>query len=178
MTNNMACKKILFIFVVLISINVFSQTKNIFDIARKGTVLEMSDCYRQNPSCVDALNEQQMSVLILACYKGNTAVAQFLIAHKANVNYVSEYGTALTAAVFRNDVHLVEVLLKNKANPNLTDTKGMTPLMYAVQNNNSQMVSILLDYKADKSLVNSENKTAFEYATTLGNEQILKLLKL
>ena len=68
-------------------------------------------------------------------------------------------------------------LLKNKANPNLFDTNGVTALIYAVQFKNVEMVALLLKYNANKLQQDYQKKTAFEYAVFIGNERIINLLK-
>jgi ankyrin repeat protein len=95
----------------------------------------------------------------------------------ANVNYNSEMGTALTASVFRGNYNMSQKLLNNKANPNLTDLRGVTPLMYATQFKNKDLIKLLLKYNSDKKLVDSTGKTAFEYAINSKDEEIIDILK-
>ena len=57
------------------------KTKSIFDIARTGTVAEVTELMKQNPDIINQVNENGFSPLILACYRGNTEVARYLIDH-------------------------------------------------------------------------------------------------
>ena len=160
------------------SINaVFAQNSTIFDIARKGTVSEMKLLFEKDKNSINAIDDKGSSMLILACYRGNHEVARFLIDNGANLNYVSNNGTALMACVFKNEFQLVDELLKKKVNLDLTDFNGITALMLAVQLNNVQMVKRLVDSGANKALKCKQNKTAFEYAVFSNNEAIIHLLK-
>ncbi|CAI8718671.1 ankyrin repeat domain-containing protein [Chryseobacterium sp. IT-36CA2] len=153
------------------------KTKSIFDIARSGTVAEVQALMKQNPDIINQVNENGFSPLILACYRGNTPVAEFLITHVKNMNYASEEGTALTASVFKGDRNLTQKLLENKADPNVPSSSGITPLIYAVQSQNKDMVELLLKNKANKTLSDKQGKTVFEYALFSKNQDIINLLK-
>lgn len=154
----------------------FAQA-DIFDVSRKGTVDEVKAIMKQNPDAINSVNEEGYSPLILACYRGNIDVAKFLIKEVNDINGNSSMGTPLMAAVVKGNKQIVQVLLENKADPNLTDANGTTALMYAVQFNNSAIVKVLIDFKADKSKIDVKGKTAFEYAAFSNNEEIINLLK-
>ncbi|WP_298138790.1 ankyrin repeat domain-containing protein [Flavobacterium sp.] len=169
-------KKIV-LFVFLNSFFGFCQQKDIFLVARNGNVVEMESILKESPSALNSKNEYGFSPLILACYKSNNDVARYLIEKKADLDYVSQEGTALMAATVKGNAKLVELLLSNNANPNLTDEKGTTALMYAVQFKNEEIIQLLLKYKADKTKINNEGKTAFEFAVFSKNDNIINLLK-
>lgn len=169
-------RKILLI--LFVSINaVFAQDVNCFDIARKGNLSDIKSLFEKDKSVINAIDDKGSSMLILACYRGNDAVANFLIDNKAEVNYVSKNGTALMACVVKGEFELVDKLLLNEANIDLKDQNGMTALMLAVQFNNSEMVKKLVEEKANKALKCNQNKTAFEYAVEFNYEKIINLLK-
>jgi len=165
------------LFILSISTSLIAQQKECFDIARKGTAAQMMQLYETNHDVVNSKNDFGFTPLILACYQGNNEVAIFLIKKNADINYVSDEGTALMAAVVKGNLELVKVLLINTANPNLTNSNGTTALMYAVQFNNYEIAKLLLEYKADKTLMNNEGKTAFEYAVFSNNDKLITILK-
>ena len=169
--------KTLLLFLVVSINTVFAQNTGCFDVARKGTRAEMQLLFENDKNSVNAIDDNGSSMLILACYRGNRDVAQFLIEKGANLDYVSKNGTALMACVVKNEFTLVEALLKKKANVDLSDDNGITALMYAVQLSNVEMVKKLLHAKANKALKCKQNKTAFEYAVFSTNEEIIDLLK-
>ena len=153
---------------------IISQEKNCFEIARKGSLSEIKIEYEKNKKIIDSVDSNSSSMLILACYKNNNDVAQFIVQKKANLDYTSTNGTALMACVIKGNIEMAEILLLNKANPDLTDINGITAL---AQFQNEQMIKLLLEYKANKSIKDKRGKTAFEYAVISKNELIINLFK-
>ena len=153
------------------------KSKSIFDVARSGTVAEVQELMKQNPDVINQVNENGFSPLILACYRGNTDVADFLIENVKDVNYKSREGTALAGLAIKYNKDLVEHLLKKKAGPNIADETGYTPLFWAVKSGNKDLVEQLLKYKADKTKKDSMGMTPFEYALQTNNREIINLLK-
>ncbi len=170
-------KKIISIVLLFVVFMANAQEKSIFDIARTGSLEEMKMAFKNNPESINALNENQSSTLILACYRGNIEVAKFLIAHVKDINYNSGMGTALMGATYKNQFDLVKLLLENKANPNLVDASGATALILATQNANVELIKLLLKYNADKTIKTKEGKTAFEFAVFSGIETTINALK-
>lgn len=170
-------KKSYLIFLILTINWVFSQNTNCFDVARKGNLSEIKALYEKDRNCVNAIDDRGSSMLILACYRGNKEVAQFLIDSKVDLNYVSPNGTALMACVFKSELELLDELINKKANLDLTDGNGMTALMLAVQFTNVEMVKKLVSAGANKALKCKQDKTAFEYAVFSNDEEIINLLK-
>ncbi|WP_106914551.1 ankyrin repeat domain-containing protein [Chryseobacterium aurantiacum] len=153
------------------------KVKSIFDVARSGTVSEVKELMKQNPDIINQTNEGGFSPLILACYRGNVDVGEFLIDHVKDVNYKSREGTALAGLSVKYNKKLVESLLNKNANPNIADDTGSTPLFWAVKLGNKELVELLLKYKADKSIKDSMGVTPFEYALKTDNKEIISLLK-
>lgn len=153
------------------------KVKSIFDIARNGTVAEVQRLMKQNPDIINQTNENGFSPLILACYRGNKDVADFLIDNVKDINYKSREGTALAGLSIKYNKELVEHLLKKKADPNIADETGYTPLFWAVKSGNKELVEQLLQYKADKTKKDAMGMTPFEYALQTNNKEIINLLK-
>lgn len=166
-----------FFVLILFTTSLFAQKSNCFDVARKGTLSEITQLIKEDKNVVNSIDSNGTSMLILACYRSNDEVANFLIDNNANVNYVSENGTALMACVVKGEFELLDKLIKNGAKIDAIDKNGMTALMLAVQFNNQEMVKKLLSENANKTLKCNQNKTAFEYAVFSGNENIINLLK-
>jgi len=156
----------------------FSQTKSVFDIARNGTLDEMKALVSQNPDIINSKNERGFTPLILACYRGNTEVAKYLIDNVKDLNYVSPEGTALSSLCINYNKELVEKMLSKNADPNIQDSFGNTPLLWAVKRGNLELVKILLQNKADRTLKDSLGISAFEYAVKSNNNEMINLLKL
>jgi ankyrin repeat protein len=170
-------KKVLLLAISLLSFTVAqAQDKSVFDVARKGTVAEMQDIYKQNPEIINALNDNKSTPLILACYRNNEAVALFLLDTVSNINYNSGMGTALMAAIMSGNKVIIEKLITKKADLDQKDTQGKTALIYAAFNNNTEIVQMLVKAGANKKLADTENRTALEYAKFNKNTQLIILL--
>lgn len=153
------------------------KAKNIFDVARSGTVADVKELMEKNPDVINQTNENGFSPLILACYRGNTDVAKFLIDHVKDINYKSEEGTALAGLSVRYQKDLVLALLNKNADPNIADVTGTTPLIWAVKTGNEELVRVLLEYKANKEQADNLGVKPFEYAVQTKKNNIINLLK-
>jgi len=154
-----------------------AQNKDVFDTARSGTVDEMKALAAINKDTINGVNTSGFTPLLLACYRGNTAVAGYLAQNVKNINENSSNGTALAAAAVKGNVNLAKVLLEHKANPNIADPAGVTPLVYAVQFENKALIQLLLQYKADPAKADKEGKTVYDHAVFTNNKDIIELLK-
>ena len=170
-------KKYFLIIFLIASTSIFSQA-TIFDVARKGTVTEMNAILSNAPELIDSLTPQGFTPLILACYNGNVAVATFLVKQKANVNFNSSNGTALMAAIVKNDKAMASLLLEAKTNVDLQDGNGFTALHYAIQFRNYEMIALLMQYRPQITIKDNMGMTAKAYAINLKDEKIQHLLKL
>lgn len=77
-----------------------------------------------------------------------------------NFNQIIDGRTALIGAVLNNKQKCVEVLLELKADPNLCDDSGVSPLMHAVIDNNRAMASLLIEHGADPTLQDHTGRDA------------------
>ena len=71
---------------------------------------------------------------------------------------------------------MVEVLLEHKADPNLRDKKGNTPLALAIRKSNDEAVQLLLARKADPQSTDFNGNTPLHFAASSGNESGAELL--
>lgn len=170
-------KKLLLLFSMMLVMPLFKSQKSVYDIARTGTVQELKDLMSHDKEVINTPNEQGFSPLILACYRGNTEVAEFLINNVKDINYKSNEGTALAGLSIRYNKDLVLALLKKKADPNIADANGTTPLIWATKTGNEELVKLLLEYKADPEKADNLGFKPFEYAMKSGKTNIINLLK-
>lgn len=170
-------RNILFLFALLVSLSVTSQTKNAFDIARTGTAAEMHELMKSDPDALNNADSRGFTPLILACYRGNVEVAKFLIENVKDLNYKSPEGTALAALSINYHPELTEMLLRNNADPDIADSNGTTPLIWAVKQGNEDLVALLIKYGAKKDKADNLGVTPFEYAMQIKKPNIINLLK-
>jgi ankyrin repeat protein len=116
-------------------------------------------------------------LLFLAIRKADTAAAKRLLDQGVRVDSKDTEGTpALMAATLYSNADLVKLLLDRGANPNVTNTAGATPLMWAIPN--LAKVKVLLEHGADVN-ARSENlkRTPLLVAASYpGSVEVLKLL--
>lgn len=170
-------KKVYIFYFFCFSLFFLAQERSVFDIARNGTFEEMKTLIEKNPEAANALNERSFSPLILACYRGNVEVANFLIDKVDDINYKSSEGTALAALAMNYNKILVEKLLQKGADPNIVDGHGYTPLLWAVKSGQTELAEILLKNGADKNAKDSQGISVFEHAVNTQNQTIINLLK-
>lgn len=90
------------------------------------------------------------TALIPACHHGHVETVRLLLATPIDVNHVNDLGwTALLEAVILGDggpahTEIVGLLLGHKADPNLPDRSGITPLAHARQRGQRAVAELLV----------------------------------
>lgn len=154
----------------------FSQS-DVFTIARTGTSKEMMELMRINPDIVNSVNADGNTPLILASYKNNYDVVEFLLDKVKNIDYASNMGTALMAASVKNNLQIVKILLERGANPNITDKNGTSALHYATNFKLYDIATLLIQYNANVELIDMRKKTALDYAIIADDDKMIQILK-
>lgn len=80
---------------------------------------------------VNRFNRDGVTPLMLAVLDRKTEVAALLLAHEADPNLIVRGNTPLHLAAGREDRSLVQLLLTNKADVNVRDNHGKTPMDHA-----------------------------------------------
>ena len=166
-----------FIYIFLIFTTSMVAQKDIFDVARNGSLEELKALMKENPNVINARNKNGYTPLILASYKMNNKVALYLIDHVEDINDRAEDGTALMAAVVKGNVDIVRALLKKGADPDVLDKSKVTALLFATMFKNTEIVELLVKANADKSIKDIRGYTALDYAKMIKDEKLLQLLK-
>ena len=164
------------VLLLLLCTSLKAQDKNVFDVARKGTLIEMEAIYKQKTELVDAVNDNKATPLILACYRNNEAVALYLTDKVSNINYNSGMGTALMAAIMSGNKVIIQKLISKKADLDQQDIQGKTALIYAAFNNNLEIAQLLVKAGANSKLADNEKRTALDYAKFNKNTQLIILI--
>ncbi len=101
------------------------------------------------------------TLLYIACYKGNSAIVQLLLDHKANVNQpIDDGSTPLFVACQRNHESIVQLLLNNGALVNVYDKDGESPLFVASGVGAIKVIDILLTNGANVNMRNNNARGA------------------
>lgn len=156
--------------------SVFSQEKDAFDVARKGTLAEIKALYSKNPLITEILNDRKSNLLTLAAYNGNKDVAIFLIEKTKNINYNAGRGTALMAAVMSGNLEIVNSLLSHHSETDAVDEDGKTALIYATFFNKNEIAAALIKAGSNKQIKDHNDKTALDYARFNSNTELIILL--
>jgi ankyrin repeat protein len=123
------------------------------------------------------------AALSTAAGRGHAKIVEALLAAGGDVNGKDRDGeTALVNAALFQRYAMVELLLNNKANPNLQNRKAQyTPLMWASHVGNAAIVKLLLDRGADPMLQNKFGRTALmiqeSFEPIRRNQQIITMLQ-
>lgn len=123
---------------------------------------------------VNAKGTGEQTALHLAVTEKKDALVKILIDHGADVNAVSDYGTPLMIA-YNNKV-ITETLLANKADPNIVDKNGTTPLIYAAREDDNTVSNMLLAAGANINSLSTQNETPLIVAAKKGNVALAELL--
>lgn len=119
---------------------------------------------------------QNTSALQLAALTGIHSMVASLLGAKVDVNKANANGiTALHIAVDLGAQGVIELLLENKANPNLASNVGPALLM-AAQNGNMSIVKLLLEKNANVNLTHAEGYSALYAACQNGHYEVAELL--
>ena len=119
------------------------------------------------------------NVLVWVCQEGNTTALEYLLTScSVNVNKQRKcsHVTPLLAAVLYGDVHNVSLLLQFKADVNLGDKWGMTPLMYAADRDNKECLEFLLQNNASVSQCDKLLEYTALHHAVCGDIECVKLL--
>lgn len=116
----------------------------------------------------------------MAVVDGQYEKASRLISRGADANatgFLDFSGTtALIIAAKRGDTRMVDLLLTNKANVNMTDKYGDSPLSSAIEGRHSTIVETLIAHGADVNGTQRPWATPLMNAILLGDTKIVKIL--
>lgn len=172
-------KKLLLSFISILAFNFcYSQTTNdVFEIGRRGTVDQAKEKLKENPNSFNVVNDEGYSPLLLACYRGNNAVAKFLIMSGSDINGKSKFGTPLMACIVKTNNEIAKLLIEKKADLDFADGNGTTALIYATNFKNYELVSALVKAKANVAFKDRKNSSALDYAILANDDTLIQILK-
>lgn len=120
-----------------------------------------------------------MTPLMFAASNGSSEIIKILLDEGVELDYQCNPTdeTALYFASANGHIDIVNALLAARANINLSDNDGVTPLKAAIKNNHPDIVKILLESKADPHVRYSYIDTLLSYAIKNDQTKIVELLK-
>ena len=148
--------------------NICSEERNCAD----NTILDMLLSSGAN---VNAEDIHANSPIILAMNKGCVHQVKKLIQGGADVNAKIIGTSVLYCAVHKDNIDIVEILLKEGANINSTTIEGCTPLMCAVRNENIICIHMLLKGGVKVGQFDAQGFNTFDFLKR-PNENICNIL--
>jgi len=132
-----------------------------------------------NEVAVNLPDKSGNTPLIYVAQKGFVKQTKTLVANRANPDYrnLSTGLSALSSAAAEGHADVVRALVQNgRADINLPDLNGRTPLMYAVEQNKLDAVRALVKLHADINAQDNSGTTALMRAAAKGESAIVALL--
>lgn len=102
--------------------------------------------------------------------KNRLEMLDAMIAAGAELNPTDAGRTPLMRAIEKNDITLIEALLKRGAKVNWKNRQGLTPLMAAMVGSSPVIVKFLIDSGADVNARSNDSQTALSLAEEIYNE--------
>lgn len=81
--------------------------------------------------------------------------------------------TPLISAVLSNNQKCVQVMLEQKADPNMCDENGVSPLMHAVIDNNRGLARLLMKHGADPTQKDNTGRDAYSCSRSESMDEVL-----
>ncbi|KAH9313384.1 hypothetical protein KI387_028419, partial [Taxus chinensis] len=121
--------------------------------------------------------EQDLTLLHIAVFRGNTEIVQTLLDSGALVDVKnSSQKSPLLEAAFYGHVEIVKILLSARANTETADIRGYTALHFAASGNCVQILISLLDSGAQINAQDIEGKTPLHVSVIAGHLESVQLL--
>lgn len=168
--------------ILLIALLTSVRGSEIYQAAYKGDFEKVKALVASNPRGIDEKEEKGgNSALHGAIFGGHNEIAEFLVAHKADVNSRTKYDvTPLHSAVKRKNSRVVELLLKSGADVNAKAVEQITPLHFSITNYGpgmDEVISLLLAHKAGPKIKSAQGRTALDLAKAKNLTTVVELIK-
>ncbi|MEY3425693.1 MAG: hypothetical protein RL679_1051 [Bacteroidota bacterium] len=137
------------------------HAQSVFDVARSGTAEKMEEYLKKFPEHVNLISEHGSSPFLLAAYRGNNEVANLLIEKGADLTYCYGEGSAIYALIYKNNIEMLEVILKKGVNVNDTCQFQQLgyPIHFALTLQRYDAISLLLKYNANLNIIDQQERT-------------------
>lgn len=160
-----------------------TEAPDLYEAAAMGETELVQKLLPENPDGAQALAPDGFTVLGLATYFGRTETAKLLLEAGAQPDTSSANQFKVwpihSASAHRDpavSLELVKLLLEWKANPNVTQAGGWTPLHQAAAHGREESAKVLLDHGASLTIKSDDGRTPLEIARAKGHDSLESLL--
>lgn len=153
------------------------KEKNIFSAVRNGQYGQYQESIKNVD--VNCRNEYGQNLLQEAISSNRDGIAVDLVDKGIDVNHQDYWGlTPLHFCAQYHNVHIAELLLKNKADVNAANTYGNNPLWTAVfyADCDYRVVELFVKNGADAQHKNKANRSPLDFAQQIEDADMIKIL--
>jgi uncharacterized protein len=157
-----------------------SDSLTIHEAAAMGVTPRLEQILAQEPAAVNAWAEDGFQPLGLACFFGQRAAAELLLARGGEVNTPARNAfkvTALHAALAGPAPGIAAVLVAAGADVNARQQAGNTPLHETAHAGLVELTRLLLEHGADATARDDDGHTPADIARTRGHTAVLSILE-
>jgi hypothetical protein len=131
-----------------------------FSAVREGNMRLVKEIVDSRKVDVNFTLESGTTALMQAAFYGQTKIAQYLLAQRANPNAQDPSGaTPLMFAVQGNRVEVAELLLKHGANPDVKKDGAIRAIDIARYNHHSKLIGLVQFYSDKRRIASTKKKT-------------------
>ena len=139
----------------------------------------LTDLIAQDKTSVNVPDNAGNTALIYSAQRGYINNVKLLVSGGADVNFRNPSSglSALSAAVAEGHLPVVKYLIKNaKADVNVADLSGRTPIFYAVENDRTEILRFLLANGANANAKDKAGVSALMRASAKNRQECQKIL--
>jgi 26S proteasome non-ATPase regulatory subunit 10 len=171
-------RAVLLAIVLILHTTLTASAEQIVDAAKDGDLPTIRNVLAEDPSKLNATDEDSYTALHWACMRARWDVARYLIEQGADLNAVGgDGGTPINWCVHHDNVEIVKLMVEKGAELNTQNQWGMTELHTAIWRGCINVVEYLLDHGSDPMIKTNEGWTAMHYAFRSGHDNVIELLK-
>ena len=172
-------RKTIFVAILLaLPIILAAIKENIVEAAKNGDLKTVKTILSQDPTKLNAIDEEGYTSLHWACMRAHWDIVGFLIKKGADLNIIGrDGGTPINWAVHHDKVEIIQLMVEKGANLNSRNQWGMTELHTAIWRGCINVVEYLLDHGSDPTIKTNEGWTAMHYAYRSGHDNIIEMLR-
>lgn len=177
-TSKTTYKTTLFLlFLFQFGINCYGQ--HVFDLARTGTVQQMTKYLKKHPEDLNRISEQGASPFLLAAYNGNNEVAMLLVEKGADIKQCYPEGSVLYALIYKNNLALLDIIIAIGVNVN--DTCNFSqfgyPIHFALALQRYEIVERLLLQDLNLSIKDQQGRTIEQLLALYNDPKYYEIFK-